>query len=378
MEYVSSLNEEQKEVLLNFYAKEPAKVSFKTSERKKIWDEFKVNRDIEKYRFLEKTSPALFSELNKALMNNKNVQPAVFSECVYAQAFADKYELSIFENHLEGIGNDFNFENIKIEQVENLTVRYSYSRPDKTLKLVQAGGASGVDCALISYEKMFATMLELKEPYARTSAPDLPKYGEDGYLITNTKFEEEYPQFKSMLEDQIKNKFNIFDHVGNNFSDFSKESIETAVKENYAGDKFADFICTEDASGLLVLIPSVDIPRWAKLEGELRPTGRNSYPVWTPKKLNEVLIEKGATISGNKVNMPLSIFKKSKARGGQKISRYKISPLFFVRSEDVEVTDSNVFFSIEAVRQNIPDITTKINLKKIQYSGLKEFYIDKI
>jgi hypothetical protein len=49
-----------------------------------------------------------------------------------------------------------------------------------------------------------------------------------------------------------------------------------------------------------------------------------------------------------------------------------------VRSEDVEVTDSNVFFSIEAVRQNIPDITTKINLKKIQYSGLKEFYIDKI
>jgi hypothetical protein len=164
----------------------------------------------------------------------------------------------------------------------------------------------------------------------------------------------------------------------NNFSDFSKESIETAVKENYIGGKFADFICTEDASGLLVLIPSIDVPKWAKLEGELRPTGRNSYPVWTPKKLNAVLVEKGASINGNIVKMPLSIFKKSKARGGQKISRYKISPLFFVRSEDVEVTDSNVFFSIEAVRQNIPDITTKINLKKIQYSGLKEFYIDKI
>ena len=373
-----NLVDSQKEVLLNFYSKHPIKVAFKTSERRKIWDEFKVSRDLDKYNHLQETSPALFSELNKALVNKKNVQPAVFSECVYAQALAEIYELSIFENHLNGTGDEFKFENFKNEQVENLTVRYSYSSPDKKLKLVQAGGASGVDCALLSYEKKFATMLELKEPYARTSAPDLPRYGEDGYLISNKKFEEEYPQFKSMLEDQIKNKFNVFEHVGNNFSEFSKESIETAVIENYTGGKLAHFICTEDAAGLLVLIPCGDLPRWAKLEGELRPTGRNSYPVWTPRKLKAVRVEKGATISGDEVNMPLSIFKKSKARGGEKISRFKISPLFFVRSEDVKVTDSNVFFSIDAVRQNIPDITTKINLKKIQYSGLKEFYLDKI
>lgn len=357
------LTEAQQEVLSYFYSKSPIQVAYKTLERKKkIWDEFKASRSIENFKHFQKSSPALYSELNKAFVNKKNVQPAVFSECVYAQAFADLHDLSKFENHIDIQGHKFNPGNIKIEKIENLTIRYSYSSRDEKIKLVQAGGASGVDCALISYEKKIATMLELKEPYARTSAPDLPKYSEDGFLISNDKFEQEYPQFKSMLEEQIKKKFNIFDHIGNNFSDFSAESIETAVNENYSGTKFADFICTEDSNGFLVLIPSNHVSNWAKLEGELRPTGRNSYPVWTPKKLVQVLKEKGGVINGDFVNMPLSNFKQSKARGSEKISRFKISPLFFVRSEDVETTGSNVIFSISSVRQNIADITAKINL----------------
>jgi hypothetical protein len=353
-------------------------VAFNTPERKKIWDEFKTNRDLNQFKYLEAKAPAIFAELEKALVNKRNIQPAVFSECVYAQALADKFKLSVFENHINNAGIEFNFGDIQIPDVEDLTVRYSYSRNDKKLSLVQAGGASGVDCALISFEDKIATMIELKEPYARNSAPDLPKYGEDGYLVSSDKFQLENPQFKSMLEEQILKKFNIFDHVGNNFSDFSPDSIKTAVTENYSGAKFADFICTEDSSGYLVLIPASDVANWALLEGELRPTGRNSYPVWTPEKLASVLKEKGASIIGETVSMPILGFKQSKARGSETISRFKISPLFFVRSEDVHNTGETVTFKLESVKQNIPDITTKINFKNLKVSKVEEFYKDKI
>jgi hypothetical protein len=372
------LSSAQKIVLSDFYRKPDTKVAFNTSERRKIWDEFKTNRNVSKFRYLEEQVPAIFAEITKAIVNEKNIQPAVFSECVYAQAFADKFSLSVFENHINSEGVKFNFNGIAIANAEELTVRYSYSRSDKMVSLVQAGGAGGVDSALISFDKKIATMIELKEPYARTSAPDLPKYGEDGYLVSTEKFLIENPQFKSMLEEQINKKFNIFEHLGSNLSDFSLESIETAVTENYLGEKFADFICTEDSSGYLSLIPSSHVTLWAELEGELRPTGRNSYPVWTPDKLLSVLLEKGGSVQADTVTMPLSSFKQSKARGGDNISRFKISPLFFVRSEDVNTTKGNVTFKLEAVKQNIPDITAKIDFRNLDISEVKKFYADKI
>ena len=378
MDHPSKLSSAQKKVLKEFYSGPSIKVAFNKKERKKIWNEFKKDRNINKYDYLKKKAPAIFAELKKSLGNKKNIQPAVFSECVYAQAFADKFNLLIFENHINSRGIKFDFGGIELLNAENLTIRYSYSTSDKKISLVQAGGASGVDCALISFEKKIATMIELKEPYARTSAPDLPKYGEDGFLVSSDKFVRENPQFKSMLEEQIKKRFNIFDHLGSNLSDFSAESIESAVTQNYSGEKFADFICTEDSSGFLVLIPSGHVGRWAKLEGELRPTGRNSYPVWTPNKLLSVLKEKGGSIQNDTVTMPLSSFKQSKARGGENISRFKISPLFFIRSEDVENTKSTVIFKLGVVKQNIPDITAKIKFENLEVSEVKEFYTDKI
>jgi hypothetical protein len=372
------LSTAQRVLLSDFYSKPITKVAFNTDERRKIWNVFKLHRNVEEFKYLEDKAPAIFAEINKAFINAKNIQPAVFSECVYAQAFANKFNLSVFENHINSGGIKFDFSGIEIAGAENLTIRYSYSSSDKKISLVQAGGAGGVDCALISFEEKNATMIELKEPYARTSAPDLPKYGEDGYLVSSDKFNLENPQFKSMLEEQIKKRFNVFDHLGSNLSDFSSESIESAVTQNYSGDKFADFICTEDSSGYLVLIPSSHVAIWAKLEGELRPTGRNSYPVWTPNKLLSVVKEKGGTIQNDTVTMPLSSFKQSKARGGEEISRFKISPLFFIRSEDVVNARSEVTFKLDAVKQNIPDITAKINFKNLEVSAVKNFYADKI
>jgi hypothetical protein len=378
MSNLTKLSNPQKKILKDFYSQPLTKVTLSRKERKKIWNEFKKEKNLEGYSYLKESAPAIFAELTKSLENKKYIQSAVFSECVYAQTLADKFNLSVFENHIYNEGTKFNFSNIEIPAVKNLTVRYSYSRNDKQQILVQAGGASGVDCALISFEDKIETRIELKEPYAKTSEPDLPKYGEDGFLVSSDKFEQENPQFKSMVEEQIRNKFNIFDHVGNNYPHFLPESIRIAVTENYLREKFADFICTEDSSGYLALIPASHVSNWAKLSGELRPTGRNSCAVWTPNKLISVLKEKGGDVKGETVIMPLDSFKQAKARGGEKISRFKISPLFFVYSNKVEKLKGKVYFQIGAVKQNIPTITTKINFKKLQVSEVKNFYTDKM
>ena len=131
----------QKIVLSDFYSEPDTKVAFNTAERRKIWNEFKKHRNIKKFAYLEEAAPGIFAEINKALSSGKNIQPAVFSECVYAQAFADKLNLSVFENHINSEGIKFDLRSLEIVDAQDLTIRYSYSRPDKKISLVQAGGS---------------------------------------------------------------------------------------------------------------------------------------------------------------------------------------------------------------------------------------------
>ena len=109
MKTPSPLSDVQKTLLKDFYAKPATKVTFNTVERKKIWDEFKLHRKLEEFTYLNVAVPAIFAEISKALRHEKNIQPAVFSECVYAQAFADKFNLSVFENHINSNGIKFDF-----------------------------------------------------------------------------------------------------------------------------------------------------------------------------------------------------------------------------------------------------------------------------
>ena len=119
----------------------------------------------------------------------------------------------------------------------------------------------------------------------KASEPDLPKYGEDGKIKITDNFIERYPQFKDMLLEQ-KN-LNFFESMGHNINEFSDESVNLAVTNNYR-KKYADVLCTEDCYGNLVMMPVNQISIWANLEGEIRPAGRNHYKVWTPKSTKEI------------------------------------------------------------------------------------------
>jgi hypothetical protein len=373
---LAPLTVKQRTILSEFYTATNHEIVVKKSDRTKIWDDFVVNRKTNQYSYLEEMVPAFFLELNKALTNGKNLQSAVFSECVYAQSLAENFLLSNFTNLLESKETSLKENTIQTIKQTGMAVRYCYSNSEETKLLLQAGSAKSVDCAWISKNGESATMIEFKEQYARTSEPDLPKYGEDGKLISSEKFDNKYPQFRQMLAEQIDKGLNVFEHLGSNEHKFSTESILFAVLNNYNGNKFADVICTEDNSGFLVMLPTQHVAHWARLEGEIRPSGRNKYKVWTPKHLLKCLQEKDAVIENGSVTIPLHEIEITTERGGSKTNRCKINPLYFVRFKDAYVSKQSVTFKLQSVWQLNPSISTKMNFMGIKFDEVKKFYLE--
>ena len=362
----------QKELMSEFYGIEPAKVIFNKVQRDVIWQCTKAKVKLDNIQEIEEKCPALAHQIAKSYQSKRNVQSAVFSECVYAQTFANMLNLDKFVNCFENttfIPTQVN----DLLKSHSLTPRYAYSNSDCSRILIQAGGCNGIDSALVTVADLINIFtIEFKEPGAKASEPDLPKYGEDGNLLITDKFINKYPQFEAMLKEQ--NKLNFFALMGNNEHNFSVESVNIAVSNNYT-KKYADVVCTEDSQGHLVMLPANQISVWAKIEGEIRPAGRNHYKVWTPLSLRKFLLEKGATITGDTVEIAKSRLGLRRERGGNgRVSGYKINPLFFIYLKDCAETEDTVTFSMNKIRQLKPTIAGKMFFGNLEYRNVKKYY----
>lgn len=371
------LTKQQKEIMQEFYGIAPTKVIFNKAERKKIWDKATRHENLD-FNFLKQVCPALEHRIQISYQSEeseeRNIQSAVFSECVYAQTYANMLHLDLFVNCYE----DRTFipdAVVKLLHSYSLVARYAYSTKDRRRMLIQAGSCNGIDSALITVIDLSIFTIEFKEPYAKTSEPDLPKYGEDGILVVTTPFLGKYYQFEAMLDEQ--KGLNFFENVGNNIHCFSQESIKIAVSNNYKEThRYADVICTEDKDGYLVMMPSNQTHLWAKIEGEIRPAGRNHYKVWTQGALKKFLTAKNAIFSGSKITVEKSNLDVRTERGGAgRISGYKINSLFFVYLENCEDDGARITFDISNVRQLKPTIAAKIDFRGVlRYHEVKEHY----
>ena len=364
------LTKNQKEIMSEFYNLPFEKAVLSKGERTHIWEKFKNEKKVDGR--LNETCPAAFAEIKKALDNSQNLQSAVFSECAYAQTLANLlnlcnfyvYEPSFFPNSVMDLLNSY-----------NLVPRYIYSNGAKTHMLIQAGGCKGVDSAFISVLDNDVYTLEFKEVGAKTSEPDLPKYGEDGKLILTKDFINRYPQFTEMMKQHIG--FSFFDSMGHNENNFTPESIRIAVTENYSSKKFADVICTEDINKYLTMIPANQVDLWAVLQGEIRTAGRNSYPVWTPKALAKFIKQLGGRTAGEQICINRSSLEERRPRGGSGITGYKITSLFYIRVEDCEIRrNGDILFDISNVRQLNPTIAAKMFFNDLNITKVKQYYKD--
>ena len=363
----------QKEIMAEFYSINPTKVIYNKRERQKLWSAATKRDKKLDVKSIENECPALAHQIQKSYETNKNIQSAVFSECVYAQTLANMFGLTNFINCT--IKADYiPKEVIRLLRSYNLFPRYVYATKNKKRMLIQAGGCNGIDSALITVLDLNIYTIEFKEPGAKTSEPDLPKYNEDGKLKITKDFLERYPQFEPMLKEQ--KKLNFFANIGNNVHNFSSESINIAVSNNYS-KKYADVICTEDTDGILVMLPANQVSAWADIEGEIRPAGRNHYNVWTPKALHRFLIQMGASISDNIVEADKVLFIPRRERGGNKrISGYKINPLFFIYTKNCTLNGNKICFDINNVRQLNPTIAGKMFFSKIKHNSIYKFYTE--
>ncbi len=367
------LNSNQKKFLEFFYEKEPRKLVYTKKQRDLLWDlATKKKLNIQKLEPIC-PSPALFHQISKSYQTGKNIQSAVFSECVYAQTLANLFGLNHFYNYLDA-NICFSSDIYQILSEHHITPRYVYANSGESLILIQAGGCGGIDAILIKQPTLDFYTIEFKEPGAKTSEPDLPKYKEDGNILITDEWISENPHFKKMLLEQ--KDLNFFEVMGRNINDFSQESIEYAVTNNYqTNSKQADIVITEDTNGILTAIPANEVKHWAKLEGEIRPAGRNNYKAWTPLALIKFLLEAGAEISGNTVYIEKDKLKPRKQRGNsEQISGYKITPLFFIRKEKCKEEDSLLRFELSDIRQLNPTIAGKMFFLDLKYANVKQKY----
>ncbi|MBE6782080.1 MAG: hypothetical protein E7540_05135 [Ruminococcaceae bacterium] len=123
------------------------------------------------------------------------------------------------------------------------------------------------------------------------------------------------------------------------------------------------------------MLPTNQVSKWAVIEGEIRPAGRNHYKVWTPNALNKFLLEKDAVINEDVVEISKKQVAERKARGGnRKVSGYKINPLFFVCCKDCAENNGVLTFKLSKVRQLNPTIAGKMFFKNLKYNDVKAYY----
>ncbi len=363
----------QREILSEFYQVRYTKVIFDKKSRQEIWSNFISQKTIPDLGLRDKC-PALLAELEKSISSGNLVQSAVFSECVYAQTLANMLRLPEF--HQFSISPDsLSAPIVKLIASYGLKPRYVYKNHDGSRALVQAGGHGGIDSALITIADNNVFTIEFKEPGAKTSEPDLPEYGEDGFLRTTPEFVSDYPQFEYMLNEQIEKKLNFFAVMGSNVNDFAVEGVQIAVSENYSVKKYADVICVEDKSGFLTMLPANQAGMWANTRGEIRPAGRNHYKVFTPEFLKKSIIDLGGRVQDDLLQVPYSSLVGAKKRGGtSEVNRLKLNPLLFVYAKDVKKSEDLATFALSKVRQLKPTISAHMFFKDLQVSKVHAYY----
>ena len=367
------LTKQQKEIMSEFYRIPCTMVIYDKKERNDLWHKAVKRSEEIDFDVIKEKCPALEHQIKKSYDSGNNIQSAVFSECVYAQTFANMMKLTEFII-CSDIPNYIPSSVDSLLRSYHLVPRYVYSTKDKRRMLIQAGGCDGIDSALITVIDLVIYTIEFKEPGAKTSEPDLPKYKEDGLLVVTNDWLLKNPQFKEMLSEQ--EGLNFFDVMGKNINNFSKESIDIAVSNNYTNKKkFADVICTEDKKGFLVMLPTNQVSHWANIEGEIRPAGRNHYKVWTPNALRKFLLKKGASFNGDIVTINKGNLEIRKERGGNnQISGYKVTPLFFIYAKDCTECNGILTFDINKMQQLNPTIAGKMFFNNLLHNEVKKYY----
>ena len=91
----------QSEIMYEFYSIIPNKVVYNKRERFLFWEKALTKHEFPEMEDIKNKCPALMHQIEKSFISGKNIQSAIFSECVYAQTLANMLNLNKFINCFE-------------------------------------------------------------------------------------------------------------------------------------------------------------------------------------------------------------------------------------------------------------------------------------
>jgi hypothetical protein len=367
-------------VLGRFYHQGLVAPDLSKAQRTEIWEKSKVDK-LAAFKFAENNysdNKALLEELRKAIDSKtktgktKNLQAGVVTECCYAYGIATAFKLEVFS--VAGSASVALPEQLMgTVKEQGFSVRYIYHNKDSSMFLLQGGGPHAVDAILFDLVRGDFLTIEFKEPSAKVSEADLPKYGEGGEIVSDSRFEKRHPGYLRMLQDVVSKSLNIRTLKGHNTkpSDFQQESVTNAI---VAALGRADLICTNDKNGYIALVPIADLLSLVRIEGEIRSAGKNSYAIWTPKFFAEVLADESGSIVGSEVHAPVTEKSLGKGRGSDESTRFRIGSLFWAPIAKVRIESSRANIKLTDIRQKRPTIAAKIFFEELDVNVLRGKY----
>jgi hypothetical protein len=367
-------------VLGRFYHEGLIAPDLSAGERKEIWEKSKKDK-LDAFEFARKNysaNKALVEELRKAITSKtktgkaKNLQAGVITECCYALGIAKAFQLGQF-SLAAATGVVLPQQLMGIVKDQGFSVRYIFHNANRSMFLLQGGGPHAVDAILFNTARGEFVTIEFKEPSAKVSEADLPKYGEDGNFRSDSGFEKKHHGYLHMLRDVVSKGLNIRNLKNHNTkpADFQHESVTKAI---VAALGRADLVCTNDKDGFVVLVPITDLLNLVRVEGEIRSAGRNSYAVWTPKFFAEVLADESGSIVGSEVNLPVTDKSWGKGRGTDESTRFRIGSLFWAPIAKVRIESARARIKLADVKQKRPTIAAKIFFEELDGNVLRGKY----
>lgn len=311
-----------------------------------------------------KKSPAAFSEIKKQYEKKLGLQPCILTECYMAQTIANILNLKNFED-VDAGGNIPTKIGQTIFRVKNSkagsSFRYIYFNDKADIVLAQCGDSSTIDAVFV--KERIAIRIEFKEEDSKANEADIPKYDENGKLITTKTFEKKYPYYVPFVE-IFNKKTDVFTMMGHNFNivDYLDEKNTNRVIDGIISAKFIDLYVFQKGD-FLVPLAANNLYDNVKFNGsEIRTAGRNNKKLWSVELAKSEITKQGGKIEDGLVSLPLNEKMYSIGRGKNIVTRYKINPLIYVPIEKTAVLkNGDISFNFSDLKQLKPTISLHLS-----------------
>lgn len=321
-----------------------------------------------------------YDEVIKQLSIGRALQPGILFECVLSQSLA----------HIFGLSNYMNLQSMEYLQlaqdifsnygtlIDINKARYIYFSLNDEKKvesaLIQQGSPDTCDALWVSDGVVLK--LEFKDVPALLLDVDLI-YDDQGKIVIDDNILENHPYCAQILTEFNKTN-TIFEYFSNNIKLSFDHNERVNLINKFIQNKNIDMLITANKQNNIIGMEPSDFNLKANGKylistygSEIRTTGKNHRThAFTKEFLDDSLSELGVEKFLRNGQTYCRVHKENThvvgpiiGRGKNEITRFKLSPAFFLRWKDVTMNGDYIEFMEDAINQSKMGISVHINIE---------------